>query len=79
MSQKTYSFGLPGNLVWGLHIIVGGVLFYMGYELHQGRKLSDVFVIGMMIVGTLVTVYHAHLAYLNNIKTSETFVGEDIL
>ena len=61
----SYSFGVSGPVIWGMHIIVGGVLFYMGYELNQKRPLPEFLNILLMVVGAMVATYHTHLAYLH--------------
>jgi hypothetical protein len=60
-----YSFGVPGYVIWTTHILIGIILFYMGWELNHGRPLPEAFSIGLMIVGAMVATYHSHLALIN--------------
>ena len=58
-----YSFGIPGSVVWIIHIFIGLILTYIGYTLLNGKEIGQPFIIGLMVVGVLVMVYHSHLFY----------------
>jgi len=59
----TYSFGLPGPAVWIFHIILGLGLFYVGYNLLNGKDISQWMSLVLIIVGALGAAYHTHLFY----------------
>lgn len=58
-----YSFGIPGSVIWTFHIIIGFVLAYIGYMLLNGKEISQPLIISLMVIGTLVILYHSHLFY----------------
>jgi len=61
--MTTYSFGVPGYAVWTLHVVVGAFLLYLGYLLYNHKQVNQSIVIGLIILGVLVMLYHAHLFY----------------
>jgi hypothetical protein len=58
-----YSFGIPGPAIWLTHIIIGLILVYIGYNLLNNKEIGQPLIIGLIVVGTLVILYHAHLFY----------------
>jgi uncharacterized membrane protein len=58
-----YSFGIPGYVVWIMHILIGIFLAYIGYALLNDKKIAQPFIIGLMVVGVMVVLYHSHLFY----------------
>jgi len=60
-----YHFGVPGYVIWILHIIVGLFLSYVGYEITYKRKINHNIGLLVLIIGVLVLLYHAHI-WLNH-------------
>lgn len=60
-----YSFGIPGYIIWSLHILLGLFLAYVGYLITFGQKVPSTIGIFLIIVGSLMIVYHAHLWFIN--------------
>lgn len=67
--ESTYSFGLPGSLVWITHIVVGAMLAYIGYNILNKKSLNPNWGILLLVLGVMVGFYHAHLWYLNKSKS----------
>lgn len=63
--MTTYSFGMPGLVIWLFHIIIGVFLFHAGYQLMTKRALSDPSVTGLIVLGALAVTYHTHLLIYN--------------
>ena len=75
-----YHFGLSGNMVWSLHIIIGLLFLALGFyyvsikEKKAGASgpedMEKLFTMGsvmsyiMIIFGILMFAYHGHLMYL---------------
>ncbi len=64
--SKEYSFGIPGNLLWTGHIIMGTLLFYIGYQLLNDNMPKQWIAILLLVLGALAIAYHGHLMYVNN-------------
>lgn len=60
-----YHYGVPGFLIWTFHIIIGFILFYLGYQIINNQPISQFYAYTLIIVGTLAIAYHAHLMFLN--------------
>lgn len=58
-----YSYGIPGKLIWTTHIIIGIILFYIGYNLLNNVPINKNLAILLVILGSLAMLYHAHLFY----------------
>lgn len=63
--NTSYSLGTPGYIVWSLHIAIGFLLIYIGYNLVSKTTINHNFGYLLLILGTLAIAYHAHLWYLN--------------
>jgi predicted membrane channel-forming protein YqfA (hemolysin III family) len=64
--MATYSFGVPGNAVWLVHICVGLVLFYIGMQLLYKRRVNFTLIMLLIVLGAMVVLYHLHLLYYYN-------------
>lgn len=74
--MKTYHFGLPGQLIWSVHIVFGLFLAYVGSELMANRPLDRRIPQVLLMVGVIMALYHAHIWYsqsTNNGSTTELF------
>ncbi len=71
LSRRKYSFGASSELVWMSHIMIGLLLIYIGYNNLTHRPVPITLNLLLIVLGSLATLYHAHLWYLNNSTTSE--------
>ena len=62
-----YSFGVPGFLIWFVHIFTGLYFLWLGYLLTNNLDLKIHGII-LIVFGALMTTYHIHLWYYNNKK-----------
>lgn len=60
-----YHYGIPGFLIWIFHIIIGLVLFYLGYKIINNQPISQFYALTLIVTGTLAIAYHAHLMFVN--------------
>ena len=64
-----YSFGLDGRIVWTVHILVGLYFMWLGYkitEINVNNNISyKIHGIILIVLGVLMSTYHAHLWYVN--------------
>ena len=59
-----YHFGVPALAIWLSHISFGLYFIYLGYKMLNYPKLK-IDGISILVVGALMTTYHAHLWYYN--------------
>lgn len=62
----SYSFGVPGYVVWTSHILIGLYLIYVGWTLQETKKIDKYSPIILIVLGTLAALYHAHI-WLNHL------------
>ena len=62
----TYSFGIPGIVIYALHIIAGLLLLYVGKNALDGNLMNRNIAILLIIIGSLAALYHAHLYFYNS-------------
>lgn len=60
-----YSYGVPGPVIWTLHVLIGLLLLYVGHKTLNNQPINQMISVILMILGTLVILYHGHLAYMN--------------
>ena len=60
-----YSYGIPGPVIWTFHVLIGLLLLYVGHKALNNQPINQMISVILMILGTLVILYHGHLAYLN--------------
>ena len=66
-----YHFGLPSSVVWGLHVVVGLFLTYVGMQLLDGMVSRNV-ALTLLVLGVVATLYHTHLVvYDTYVKPDE--------
>jgi hypothetical protein len=63
-----YNFGVPGQVIWFTHIIIGIILAYTGYLIFNEEAVNKNIGLLFLILGVVATLYHAHLWYLNGSK-----------
>ncbi len=63
MSDYTYAYGLPYQLVQSLHLIIGALLVYVGYQLLNKKSVGQNVTLVLIVLGSLAFVYHLHLLY----------------
>ena len=60
-SSDNYHFGLPGHLIWILHIILGLLITYIGYRTLNNKNINQILALILIVMGVLAIVYHAHI------------------
>ncbi len=58
-----YSFGVPTEVIWSTHILMGVFFVYIGYELIMHKKIPEYMALIIAILGALALFYHLHLWY----------------
>ena len=56
-----YHFGMPNELIWSTHILMGIFFVYIGYELIMHKKIPEYLALILVILGALGGLYHLHL------------------
>ena len=64
-----YSFGVPSFLIWSVHILTGLYFLWLGYKLTELPNLKPHGLL-LLVLGSLMSLYHAHLWYFHKIKDS---------
>jgi hypothetical protein len=59
----TYSFGVPSELIWSSHILMGLFFVYIGYALIMHRKIPEYLSLIVVVLGAIGGLYHLHLWY----------------
>lgn len=60
-----YSYGVPNNVVWSMHIIIGLIIAYVGYSQLNNYNISQMLALLLIVTGVLAMLYHGHLMYLS--------------
>jgi len=68
--MNTYHFNVPKIFVWIQHIVLGLVLFYIGYQGLNG-KISKNSSIILILSGALGAIYHGHIWLDHTFHTKE--------
>lgn len=59
-----YHYGLPSQVVWVSHILLGIFYIYLGYLiLEQKQILNKYYGVVLIVLGVLAFLYHSHLWY----------------
>ena len=66
-----YHFGVPGFIVWIQHILLGIVLFYIGYNGLSSGKVTKNMCLLLIITGVLAILYHGHI-WLNHLTSKKS-------
>lgn len=56
-----YHFNMPGQLVWGFHILMGAFLTYIGYLMNEKKDVPEFTSAILLIFGAMAVFYHAHI------------------
>ena len=56
-----YHFGVPYEVVWISHILMGIFFVYIGYELIMHRKIPEYIGVIVVVIGAIGGLYHTHL------------------
>ena len=57
----SYHFGVPYEVVWTSHILMGLFFVYIGYELVMHRKIPEYLALIIVVLGATGGLYHIHL------------------
>ncbi len=57
-----YHFGIPSNVVFIGHIVLGILLAYIGYYRKMDRNVSML----LVVLGVMAAAYHGHLYFISN-------------
>ena len=60
-----YHFGIPGLFIWVQHILLGIILFYIGYNGINTGSISKNMSLILVVSGVMASAYHAHILYNN--------------
>ena len=60
-----YSYGIPGTAIWATHLLIGLFLLYVGHATLNHQPIYQTVSVILMILGSIVILYHGHLMYLN--------------
>jgi len=60
-NTSTYHFGVPFEIVWSSHILMGIFFVYIGYELIMHRKIPEYLALIIVVLGATGGLYHTHL------------------
>ena len=61
-----YHFGVPGNIIWFIHIVIGLTLAAVGYQLLRNRPLPDFIPMTFIVLGLAAATYHSYLWLMNS-------------
>jgi len=73
-SQDMYHFGMPGNVIWSMHIIFGLLFIYLGYLIQEGKPVNKFIGTALIVMGAMMMLYHSHLWYYESNKV-ESYRG----
>lgn len=60
-----YSLGVPGYILWPMHMVIGAFIAYIGYCILYKQSINPNWGIVLLVLGVTAIFYHAHLWYLN--------------
>lgn len=58
-----YHFGVPGWVIWTLHILIGAFYVYLGYAIVEKKPINKYIGVTLIVIGVLMALYHGHLWY----------------
>ena len=64
-----YSFGVPGEAIWGVHVLVGLYFVYLGNMFLN--KHSNPHGMVLMVIGVAMVGYHSFLAYRKHVMKKQ--------
>ena len=56
-----YHFGIPGEIIWAIHIIIGLFFIYVGFISLNGKNLGQIISIIFIVLGVIMSLYHSHI------------------
>jgi hypothetical protein len=56
-----YHFGVPNELIWSSHIVMGIFFVYIGYELIMRKKIPEYLALIIVVLGAIGGLYHLHI------------------
>jgi len=59
--MKKYYGELPGYVIWLVHILVGALLIYVGYQIINKKPIPKIIGMLFLVVGSLAALYHVYL------------------
>jgi hypothetical protein len=62
--SETYSYGVPKQFVWFVHVVMGLFFVYLGYEMiTKYKELPNFYNYGLilLVVGSVMALYHSWL------------------
>lgn len=61
-----YSFGVPGKVIWSMHILLGLYFIYLAKTLQENKEPTNkqLHAAVLFTFGTLMISYHGYLMYL---------------
>ena len=73
-----YSFGLPGYVIWILHIIIAFILIYIGWNAINDKSINKAFYMSLIVLGFTMIFYHLHLGFYYTIGDGKdkTSIGQ---
>ncbi len=71
MSLGDYHFGVPSQVIWSSHLLMGAFFVYVGYAILTKKPLSVAVALILVVLGALGALYHAHLWWLAQTKLSK--------
>ena len=76
--MSEYHYGLSGQIVWSIHILLGIFYIYLGYLIvEQKQILNKYYGVILIVLGSLSFLYHAHLWYNEKQDKKEKFRGRE--
>ena len=60
-NDNKYHFGVPYEIVWLSHILMGIFFVYIGYKLVMHKKIPEYLALVIVVIGSTGGLYHLHL------------------
>ena len=73
-----YHYGVPGAVIWTVHIAMGLYFIWLGYQLNKGEQVAPLNGLILLVLGVLAFLYHLHLLFTGG-RTSSQTVGKPSL
>jgi len=56
-----YHFGVKGSIIWSSHILMGGLISYLGYNILNKNEINKNLIYILLIIGVAATLNHSYL------------------
>jgi len=63
--MKNYHFGVSGEFIWSIHILLGLYFIYLGYNSISNIPIGKNSGIILVVLGSVMALYQAHIWYIN--------------